>query len=158
MLRVIFGEPENKENFVYATSIYFNNQYEEEWFEDEFTLDMLKDVDKSEVIMPGVIRGVIGNIPYEKISGGLKTLLLINNVSSKLFNASKCGDNCSKWLIEIAKRHEEQNLGDVTIVLYHAMKFTEPFNIYIVNNGKIVDNMSDFAYYQYQFCHGDEKI
>ena len=55
----------------------------------------------------------------------------------KIFNASTCGDNCSKWIQKIA---EEK---DLTIRLGHIMGFTAPFKIEVLNTGKIVTNMED---------------
>ena len=38
--------------------------------------------------------------------------------SGKVFNASLCGDNCAKWIVEIGKRK------DLTINLHHVMDFS----------------------------------
>ena len=69
-----------------------------------------------------------------------------------IFNASKCGDNCAKWLLEIAKRHEEQGLGDVTVAMFHVMEFPKPFKVLVGNTNQIVDNWSALAILQDKFC------
>lgn len=49
---------------------------------------MIKDVDKSEVVSDEcIISPVLGQIPPERLSGGVKTLLLILNEPDKIFNA-----------------------------------------------------------------------
>ena len=49
-----------------------------------------------------------------------------------------CGDNCSKWIVEIAK------YKDFTICLENVMMFPKEFEpIKILNNGNIVTTNSD---------------
>ena len=77
----------------------------------------------------------LGSIPVERLSGGVKTLILMNNDSEHIFNASACGDNCAKWILEIAKKK------DLTIRLGYLMDFgKDDFSIEIVNLGKEVHN------------------
>ena len=55
---------------------------------------MIKDVDKSIVLDSGVIDSpVLGKIPPVSLSGGVKTLILMQNDDECIFNASACGDN-----------------------------------------------------------------
>ena len=44
-------------------------------------------------------------------------MLLILNEPDRIFNASTCGDNCAKWILEIGR------IKDVTINLRHMMSF-----------------------------------
>ena len=74
------------------------------------------------------------------LSGGVKTLILMKNERSKVFNASTCGDNCAKWILRLA---EEE---DLTINLRHLMDFGEGrFNIRILNTGQIVHSMKELV-------------
>lgn len=44
---------------------------------------------------------VRGPISTKELSGGVKTLMLMAfDESGKVFNASACGDNCAKWILE----------------------------------------------------------
>ena len=137
MLTIIYG---NVENSIYNTSVYFKNTYEPEWIESELAKKMIKDVDDSDVLSGECINSpVLGQIPPERLSGGVKTLLLMLNEPDKIFNASTCGDNCAKWILEIGKRK------DLTINLRHMMSFgheTE-FEIKIANGGEIVHSMRE---------------
>ena len=137
MLTIIYGDAENS---IYNTSVYFKNTYEPEWIESELAKKMIKDVDDSDVLSGECINSpVLGQIPPERLSGGVKTLLLMLNESDKIFNASTCGDNCAKWILEIGKQK------DLTINLRHMMSFgheTE-FEIKIANGGEIVHSMRE---------------
>lgn len=137
MLTIIYGDVENS---IYNTSVYFKNTYEPEWFDSELAKEMIRDVDDSEVLSGECINSpVLGQIPPERLSGGVKTLLLMLNESDKIFNASTCGDNCAKWILEIGKKK------DLTINLRHMMGFGKDavFEIKIENGGEIVHSMKE---------------
>ena len=129
------------EEAIYYPPAYFNNTYDDEWITDPLTVEMIKDVDKSEVIGPHLIESpVLGPISVKEISGGVKTLILMAfDDSGRIFNASACGNNCAKWILEIGKRK------DLTINLRHIMNFgKEPFEIKILNNGEMVQDLDRF--------------
>lgn len=68
------------EYYAYNTSVYFNNTYEPEWFDSELAKEMIRDIDDSEVLSGECINSpVLGQIPLERLSGGVKTLLLMLN-------------------------------------------------------------------------------
>ena len=139
MLTIIYGDAENS---VYHTSVYFKNTYETEWLESDLAKKMIKDVDDSDVLSGECIMSpVLGQIPPERLSGGVKTLLLMLNEPDRIFNASTCGDNCAKWIIEIRKKK------DITINLRHMMSFGKDnrFEIKIQNGGEIVHSMKELV-------------
>ena len=133
MLHIYFGDmPEA----IYNTEVYFKHTYEEEWLEDDFAKAVIKGVDKSNVLDKHLIQSpVLGMIPPLMLSGGTKTLLLIKNCPEQVFNASTCGDNCAKYILQIAKKR------DVTINLRHVMNFPGSFEIYVENDDVIVKDM-----------------
>ena len=138
MLNVFFG---NMPDAVYNTAVFFKNDYEDEWIVDPFVREMIRDVDRSEVLDSGVIDSpVLGKIPPLNLSGGVKTLILVKFEPSRVFNASTCGDNCAKWLLRIAETE------DRTVNLRHIMDFgEEPFAIRVLNNNSIVRNMTELT-------------
>ena len=138
MLKIYFGE---MEGVLHNVETYFKNQMEYAWLEDEIAKRIVADVDKSIVESPQCIRSnVLGQIPPTRLSGGTKALLLIWNVEDRIVNASNCGDNCAKWLLEFGK------LKDVTINLNHIMDFgTEEFEIEILNNHRVIHNMKEYV-------------
>lgn len=126
---------------IYNTPTYFNNVYLDAWLEDPLDQKMIRSVDKGEVCGPNAVNTkALGMIPPTKLSGGVKTLMLIHNQPNKVFNASNCGDNCARWILKIAK------MQDVTINLRHIMDFGDrKFTVKVLNNGQIVSNMGDLA-------------
>ena len=130
------------ERAVYHPPVYFDNTYEDDWIINSLTIDMIKNIDKSEVISAHLIQSpVLGPISVKDLSGGVKTLILMAfDDSGKVFNASACGDNCAKWILKIAKDK------DLTINLRHIMDFgDENFEAKILNTGDIVHNMEEFV-------------
>ncbi len=139
MLKIIFGDAQNS---VYHPPTYFDNTYEDEWITDPLSVKMIKDIDKSDVISPRAIDSpVLGSISVKELSGGVKTLMLMQfDDSGKIFNASACGDNCAKWIVEISRKK------DLTINLHHIMDFSDcdDFSAYIVNTGKTVNSNKEY--------------
>lgn len=138
MLNIFYGDmPEA----VYNTASYFKFDYEDEWIVDPYTKKMVLDVDKSIVLDSGVIDSpVLGKVPPTSLSGGVKTLILVKFEKDKVFNASTCGDNCAKWLLDMAKNE------DRTINLRHLMDFgDDSFEVRILNTGNIVHSMSELV-------------
>ena len=138
MLNIYFGDMEEA---IYNPAVYFKNIYQDSWITNERSKAMIKDVDKSTVIAPRIIESpVLGAITPRELSGGVKTLILIDQVPDKVFNASTCGDNCAKWLLKIAESE------DRTINLRHLMNFgKDPFVIRILNTGEIVHSMEELV-------------
>ena len=158
MLNVYIGDmPEA----IYNTATYFKHNYKDEWITDDLCKQMIADVDKSTVNGPNSIESpVLGSISPHSLSGGVKTLILIykdrSDGGSKVFNASTCGDNCAKWLLEIARRRDRQHKKTV-INLRHLMDFgEEPFKLRILNENKVVDNMGDFVLVAGKYLGGAE--
>lgn len=139
MLKIVFGEVENS---VYHPPTYFDNQYEDEWIIDPLSVSMIKDIDKSDVIGAHLIESpVLGPISPKEISGGVKTLILMAfDETGKIFNASACGDNCAKWIVEIGRRK------DLTINLHHVMDFRSvpEFEALMFNTGVIVHSHGEY--------------
>lgn len=98
MLKIFYGDMKEA---IYNTAAYFKYDYEDEWITEPFVKEMIKDVDQSIVLENGVIDSpVLGKIPPLGLSGGVKTLILVAFEKDKIFNASTCGDNCSKMVIK----------------------------------------------------------
>ena len=127
---------------IYNTAVYFKNVYEDSWFLDDFAKKVIKKVDSSDVIDVRAIKSpVLGVIPPAELSGGVKTLLLIKNCPDEVFNASTCGDNCARFILELAKGK------DITINLRHIMDFGKAkFSAKILNDDSIVHGMEEFLF------------
>ena len=139
MLKIVFGDTENS---IYHPPTYFDNVYRDEWITDPVSVQMIRDIDQSEVIGPHAISSpYLGSISTKDLSGGVKTLILMRlDESGKIFNASACGDNCAKWINRIAKDK------DLTINLHHVMDFSacDDFEAYIINTDKAVKSYQEY--------------
>ena len=144
MLKICFGPMSQA---IYDTSAYFNNVYLDSWLDDSFSQKIIRAIDKGVVLSNHAVETkALGIIPITSLSGGAKTLLLIDHMPEKVFYASTCGDNCAPWLLRIAKKHKE----DITINLHHIMDFDTAhqgitFEIYIMNTGETVHSMSEYV-------------
>lgn len=139
VLNVFFGDiPEA----IYNTAVYFKNTYKDQWITNEYSRRMIKDVDRSDVISESVIQSpVLGSFTPLQLSGGVKTLMLIKFDHHHVFNASTCGDNCAKWILDMAKKDK------VVINLYHVMDFgKDEFKIRVINSGNIARNMVELIH------------
>lgn len=139
MLSVYLGQMEQA---VYHPPTYFDNQYEDEWITNPLSIEMIKDIDHSDVISAHLIESpVLGPISVKEISGGVKTLILMAfDASGKVFNASVCGDNCARWILKLGREK------DLTINLRHIMNFgDESFEIKILNTQETVHDMKQFV-------------
>lgn len=139
MLKIVFGEIPNS---IYHPPTYFDNQYEDDWITEPLAVRMIKEIDKSDVIGPHLIESpVLGPISVKEISGGVKTLILMAfDESGRVFNASACGDNCAKWIVEIGKRK------DLTINLHHVMDFSSAgiFDAVMENTGRTIHSYEEY--------------
>lgn len=138
MLNVYFGD---MPDVIYNTNVYFNNTYKDKWIVNPLSKEMIKAVDNSDVIDERTILSpIFGNMSPKKLSGGVKTLMLIAFDKSKIFNASTCGDNCAEWILKISEERK------VVINLRHLMDFGKgEFKIKVMNTGKIVKNMHELV-------------
>lgn len=136
MLNVYFGDMPDA---IYNTALYFRNVYQDAWITDSMSREIILDVDKSTVVSANLIESpVLGPISPVMLSGGVKTLLLIKHDRKRVFNASTCGDNCAKWILQLAEKRK------LVINLHHVMDFGPgDFKIKVLNSGVIAHNMSE---------------
>ena len=138
MLRIYYGDLET-DNYIFNPDVFFNNSYEDAWITEPISKQMIKDIDGSDVVGPRLIDSpYLGSIPAERLSGGVKTLILVNFDRDHVFNASACGDNCAPWILKIGREK------DLTIRLGYLMDFGKnEFEIEIVNLKLIVHTMKE---------------
>ncbi len=148
MLRIIFGK---KNNVFYGPS-YFKANYDVEWLSDSFVQAMIKGVDNSTFEGGDLISSkVLGPISPRELSGGVQTLICIYKNPELIFDATSCGPNCAKWLIDIGRKI------DVTICLEYFMPFDDlgEIDIYIDNIDKRFNNADDYAIAALQLLQED---
>ncbi len=118
---------------------YFDNMYYDEWFDDPIVKQIVKDIDKSDVISANnIISPVLGLINCLELSTGCKNLIIAYK-TDEIIDATNCGDNCGDWLLKIAE------MKDLSVTLYHTFGFNRDFDALILNTGKIVHTYVDFV-------------
>jgi hypothetical protein len=130
----------------------FSLIYYREWFDDPFVQEMILDVDKTKVINYQSSIDYLGQ-PMDtlKISGGVKSLILMYKIPNLLISGNSMGDNCAKWILEIGKRQ------DCYMTLSYGMRFTddivskEEMICKVMNTGQIIKTFRDFYFAYYSF-------
>ena len=138
MLKIYIG---CRADVIYDPPSYFDFNYMDEWLEDPLVKEMIRDVDKSEVISSSIIDSpILGPIPPVTLSGGVKTLILLLKEDSVKFNITSCGDNCAKWVKHISE------LKDIDVDLQYLMPFPEDIKALVLNSNKEVTNYLEYLY------------
>lgn len=76
-------------------------------FADPFVAEMVKTVDRTEVLGNDVFRSpILGMISSERLSGGVKTLISMYCWPEIQFWGSACGDNCIPLMCQIASEKD----------------------------------------------------
>lgn len=120
-------------------SSYFNIFKEKEWFADPFVRKVIKDVDNSDVVKDEYIESpVFGGMSPERLSSGVKALILMKMCPQYVVYATRCGDNCAPFILELAGQQ------DVTILLHHCMTFPDDVHAIFVDSGREVYDYDGF--------------
>ncbi|MBQ7583930.1 MAG: DUF4869 domain-containing protein [Lachnospiraceae bacterium] len=139
MLSIYFGKVKN----AYYGPSWFKANFEPVWMADPFVTEMIRDIDRSEYKGGNLIESeVLGPISPRELSGGVQTLICIFKRPDLVFDATSCGQNCARWLLEIGRRE------DVKVMLEYYISFGDlaPFEIQIANTGVVVDKDPDYTY------------
>jgi len=140
MLKVFFGKTENTIRYI---DDFFNDEFENKWLNPPAIQNMLMDIDKTKVVELskgyGLESSIFGSISHRELSGGVKALMLMAFLPQYEYWGTACGDNCAKWILKIAESK------DITLAFRHVMNFPEPFEIEILNSGKVVKNMLEYV-------------
>ena len=134
--------------------VLFDSIFEPDWLEDELVKQMIKDVDKSEVLSPYCIQSpVLGQIPLAMLSGGVKTLIMMLKQDEYKMELCNCGPNCEKWIVEIGKRVDRE----CTIETFDLFTGKLEFEFLCKNDGDIIRNASELTekLSKYTFEAGD---
>ncbi len=126
---------------------YFPLNFKSEWLENEFVREMIKDISTVDFINEKMIDTLIEEeICTDELPRQIKVLLCLLFKPENEYYGTYCGDECGRWILEIAKKH------DITLAFDHILRFKCPeeanvtsLNIHILNNGKMVDTMAEFV-------------
>ncbi len=103
MLNVRFGFDKD---CIRDIDLYFDNVYEEKWLEDDLVKEMIASVDHSEVVGNQlIVSPVLGQIPPERLSGGVKALICMYKTDAYI-DMIVCGPNCEEWILKISDKKD----------------------------------------------------
>lgn len=118
-------------------SDYFDDEYEDAWFEDDYVKKLIKEIDDTEMLPDGTLyNSALGGIVKSQLSSGVKGLILLYKTDCKI-NGDRLGDNCWKYVMEIAEKQ------DIYLVLRHIPELPANFSAYLENSNKII-NRSEY--------------
>lgn len=137
MLNIIFGD--FKERCIVEPNSFFNLNKKKEWFNDPYVKKIIKDIDNTIAVKDEYLESpIFGGMSPERLSSGCKCLIMLYKMDGINIYASRCGDNCSDYILDIAKNK------DITITLHHLMVFNKDFEANILDTGAIVNNRSEY--------------
>lgn len=111
----------------------------DEWLKDPFVKQIVEDIDKCECMEGSVLKGEFGTFAPTNLSSGTKALILMYEYPEFVIDATRCGDNCAKWILEISKIHP------ITITLRYYMELENIEDFYCINSEKVCHGYRQFA-------------
>ena len=119
--------------------------------EQPFSMEIIRKIDKSEVIGPRIIQSpLLGEISGSELSGGVKGLLVMKFVPklhNHYFRGEGFGANCVHYILELAETI------DIRLSLAHLMEFPDNgFRMYVENNGHTVVSYNEYAADYAKYC------
>lgn len=114
-----------QEGFVLSVKKRFNRIYKKDWFNSDLAEQMVLDIDDTEHIKDATFESpVLGTIPAQMLSGGVKDLLMILNQDKiHTYSSTIFGDNCLPWLAKLSYTR------DFTLFLEHPMAFRDNVSV-----------------------------
>lgn len=141
MLYIVNEEPEN---YLWNISTAFEIYFRPEWLESPLAKQMVEGVDKSVVLSPYCIQSpVLGQIAPFYLSHGVQSLLLLLYLDDSFtLGTASFGNNCAKYILEIAK------LKDITLYLNSDLYMPEtPFEVTDAKTGQCVRDYESWLDY-----------
>lgn len=109
---------------------------------------MIKEIDQTEVVAGEYLKSpIFGGMSPERLSSGVKALILMRMEPDIKIYATCCGDNCSKFIKELSEKQ------DVNILLHHCMRFPKNVHAFVVETGKEVFSDEEFSAEFYRYKH-----
>ena len=104
---VIMLHPRYYKGCVLHSSALYLRDYNDSWFEDDFNIRCVTEIDRMKMIVPGVFHSeTYGNVSYDKISGGAMSLIAQHMVDGYTLPMSNLGHNCVELLYELSLKKE----------------------------------------------------
>ena len=120
-------------------SRFFDLHKQKDWFNRDDVRRIIREIDDVEAIQDEyMVSPIFGAIAPERLSSGAKCLILLTINPSLNVYASRMGDNCAGFLLDIAEK------TDVVVTLHHVMIFPRDFEGVLLDNGMEIHTRSDW--------------
>ena len=141
-----------EEDCIKDPNTYFDLNKEKEWFNNPRVKEIIKNIDDTVVVKDEYLESpVFGGMSPERLSGGCKTVIMMEVLDDCSMFATKCGDNCAPEILKIAERK------DLRITLHHPMRFPKKFDAYMMDTGVYVHSRLEFVEEFYRIIHMHEN-
>lgn len=127
---------------------YFNMHKESKWFDRQDIKDIIMGIENIDRVDGEYLHHrIFGGMSPERLSSGVKCLILLTINPLCNVYASRCGDNCAKYILDLAEK------TDVVITLHHGMIFPRDFDGMIMDTGERFSSKSAFvkAYIKFRY-------
>lgn len=151
MLSIHFGYDANA---VLSVDTYFNNTYDDAWLDDPFVKKIIRTVDDSEVQgRQCIVSPVLGQIPPERLSGGVKALILLYEEDDFYTDLIVCGSNCEDLILDIAERKDIFCCLSGYDISFNSLGDADhPTPIKCENDGSLLRNHKEFIMKMLEFA------
>lgn len=133
-----------RDNFIVKPSVVFDTFYDRSWLENEWAKRVVSDIDNVPMVRDSVFESIVyAGLSPQYLCNGTKNLFLCRYIDNQFNHFSKMGENCYKYLFEIAK------MKDVYMI---ATAFVFPTDsdmcgqqVRFINHNRVVNTAEDFA-------------
>lgn len=142
MLYVQVSEPDN---LIKNVESWFRYNKEKDWFNNDFVKKAILQIDKTVAVKDEYLESpVFGGCSPDVLSTGCKAVILMYVQDNPVY-ATKCGDNCSPLILEIAEQK------DILICLHHCLTgFNRDFDAKFVETGVVTHTEKEYIYEYYR--------
>lgn len=131
---------------------YFNFRKKKDWFNEESVKKIIKGIDDTIAVKDEYLESpVFGGMAPERLSGGCKAVIMLDVIDNINIYATKCGDNCAKYIQEIAESK------DIRITLHHPMIFGDDVHAVFIDSNKEVHSYREYIEEFYRLWHEQEE-
>lgn len=155
MLKIWAGDGYPNGKVIKRVDTYFDIMKEKSWFNDKFIQEMIKDIDNGTVVLKdfALENPIIGVMSPDKLSGGVKTVILMKYFPKEVFDITNCGENCFKWIFKVCENEDR-----VAVLKYFPeISFLNPFKVEILNSGEIATNADELSEKTMDYILEDEN-
>lgn len=136
-----FGHLDNE---TYYVDTLFKASYDESWFSSKLACDIMHDIDRVFEVKDCALH--IIDMFTEKpkwispsdLSSGTKALLIMLNTDTEFICLTRCGENCAKWVAEIAK------IKPLKCTLSYLMPFEVDIPMHILNDDTYIETYDEY--------------